>query len=107
MSATHLLRRLPSNILSYHIPSNLVESEYNALGRNTSRGFSTPEFLTVIYITERRCKMAELILTFILKFILLGLGYYLVHSVFSKKPKDFHFSADQDRIEVGGSFYKE
>lgn len=51
--------------------------------------------------------MVELVLTFVLKFIELGLGYYLVHSIFSKKTKDFHLSANQCGIEVGSSFYKE
>ena len=51
--------------------------------------------------------MVELVLTFILKLVGLGLGYYLVHSIFSKKTKDFHLSANQCGIEVDSSFYKE
>ena len=51
--------------------------------------------------------MVELVLTFVLKLVGLGLGYYLVHSVFSKKTKDFHLSANQCGIEVDSSFYKE
>ena len=49
--------------------------------------------------------MVELVLTFVLKLVGLGLGYYLVHSVFSKKTKDFHLSANQCGIEVDSSFY--
>lgn len=55
----------------------------------------------------KEVKMVELVLTFILKAIELGLGYYLVHSIFSKKTKDFHLSANQCGIEVDSSFYKE
>ena len=51
--------------------------------------------------------MVELVLTFILKLVGLGLGYYLVHSVLSKKTKDFHLSENQCGIEVDSSFYKE
>lgn len=51
--------------------------------------------------------MVELVLTFVLKLVGLGLGYYLVHSIFSKKTKDFHLSANQCGIEVDSSFYKE
>ena len=51
--------------------------------------------------------MVELILTFVLKLVGLGLSYYLVHSIFSKKTKDFHLSANQCGIEVDSSFYKE
>ncbi len=35
--------------------------------------------------------MVELILSFSLKLIELGLCYYLVYSVFSKKTKDVHY----------------
>lgn len=51
--------------------------------------------------------MVELILTFVLKLVGLGLGYYMVHRAFSKKTKDFHLSVNQYGIEVNGSFFKE
>ena len=51
--------------------------------------------------------MVELMLTYCLKFGELGLGFYLVHKMFSKKTKNFHFSADQSRIEIDSSFYEE
>lgn len=51
--------------------------------------------------------MVELVLDFILKLVELGLGFYLIHKIFSKKNKDIHFSADQNGVKVDGSFYKE
>lgn len=51
--------------------------------------------------------MGELILDFILKLVLLGLGYYLVHSIFPKKTKGFHCSVDQNGLNFDSSFYKE
>ena len=51
--------------------------------------------------------MVELMLAYGLKFGELGLGFYLVHKIFSKKTKDFHISADQSGIEVDSSFYEE
>lgn len=51
--------------------------------------------------------MLELILEFILNLVVLGLGYYLVHSIFSKNTKDFHCSVDQNRLNFDSLFYKE
>ena len=51
--------------------------------------------------------MVELILNFILKIVVLGLGYYLVHSIFSKNTKDFHCSIDQNGFKVDSTFYEE
>lgn len=51
--------------------------------------------------------MVELILNFILKFVVIGLGYYLVHSMFSKRMKNFHLSVDQNGIRIESSFYKD
>lgn len=50
--------------------------------------------------------MLELILEFILNLVVLGLGYYLVHSIFSKNTKDFHCSVDQNGLEVNSTFYE-
>lgn len=50
--------------------------------------------------------MVELILTYILKFVMLGLGYYLVHNIFSKNTKDFHCSVDQNGLRIDSSFYE-
>lgn len=51
--------------------------------------------------------MVELILEFILKFAILGLGYYLVHNIFSKNTKDFHCSVGQNGLNIDSSFYEE
>lgn len=51
--------------------------------------------------------MVELILNYIMKFVLFGLGYYLVHSIFSKKTKNFRLSVDQNGLEIESSFYEE
>ncbi len=51
--------------------------------------------------------MVELILNFSLKLVELGLCYYLVHSVFSKKTKDVHCSVGQNGLNFDSSFYKE
>ena len=50
--------------------------------------------------------MVELILNFILNFGVLGLGYYLVHSIFSKNTKDFNCSVDQNGFEINSIFYE-
>jgi hypothetical protein len=51
--------------------------------------------------------MEEQLLEFIVKLVEIGLGYYLVHNVFSKRTKDFHASVDQNGVKVDSSFYKE
>ena len=51
--------------------------------------------------------MVELILNYIMKFVLFGLGYFLVHSIFSKKTKNFRLSVDQNGLEIESSFYEE
>ena len=51
--------------------------------------------------------MVELILTFILKIVVLGLVYYLVHNIFSKKTKDFHVYIDQNGLRIDSSYYDE
>lgn len=48
----------------------------------------------------------ETILDFILNFGVLGLGYYLVHNIFSKNTKDFHCNVDQNGIEINSTFYE-
>lgn len=48
----------------------------------------------------------EIILTFILKLVMLGLGYYLVHNVFAKNTKEFHCSVDQNGFKFYSTFYK-
>lgn len=48
----------------------------------------------------------EIALNFILKLGLLGLGYYLVHSVFAKNTKEVHFSVDQNGIKFFSKFFK-
>lgn len=50
--------------------------------------------------------MVELVLNFVLKFEILGLGYYLVYNIFSKQTKDFHCSVDQNGVKIDSSFYE-
>ena len=49
----------------------------------------------------------EIIFDFILKLVVLGLGYYLVHNIFSKNTKEFHCSADQSGLKIDSAFYEE
>lgn len=50
--------------------------------------------------------MVETLLNFVLKIVMLGLGYYLVHSIFSENTKDFHCSVDQNGLKVDSTFYE-
>lgn len=49
----------------------------------------------------------EIVLDFILKLAVIGLGYYLVHNVFDKSTKEFHCSVDQNGVEIDSTFYEE
>ena len=51
--------------------------------------------------------MVELLLTYLVKFVELGIAYYLIHSLFSKKTKKVHLSIDQNGIEVDSTFYED
>ena len=51
--------------------------------------------------------MVELILDFILKLVGLGLCFYVVNKVFSKKTKNFHLSVDHDGVDIDSTFYEE
>jgi hypothetical protein len=51
--------------------------------------------------------MVELILNYIMKFVLFGLVHYLVHSIFSKKTKNFRLSVDWNGLKIESSFYEE
>lgn len=51
--------------------------------------------------------MVELILNFILKFVVLGLCFYVVYKAFSKKTKNFHISINHNGVEVDSTYYKE
>ena len=49
----------------------------------------------------------EIVLNFVLKLVVLGLGFYLVHSIFSKNTKEFHCSVDQNGFKFDSTFYEE
>ena len=51
--------------------------------------------------------MLELVLCFILRLVLLGLGYYLVYKIHSKKTKSFHMTVNQNGLEVKSSYYED
>ncbi len=51
--------------------------------------------------------MVETILDFVLKLVVLGLVFYVVNRVFSKKTKNFHMTINHNGLEVDSSFYKE
>lgn len=51
--------------------------------------------------------MVETILDVILKLVVLGLGFYVVNRIFSKKTKKFHMTINHDGLEVDSAFYKE
>lgn len=51
--------------------------------------------------------MVELVLSYALKFVGLGVVCYLVHNIFSKNTKDFDCSIDQNGIKIRNTFYKE
>lgn len=48
----------------------------------------------------------EIIFDFILKLVLLGLGYYLVNRIYSKNTKEFHLSVDQTGMKIDSEFYE-
>ena len=51
--------------------------------------------------------MVELVLSYALKFVGLGVICYLVHNIFSKNTKDFDCSIDQNGIKIRSTFYEE
>ena len=51
--------------------------------------------------------MVELILNFVLKLVVLGLGFYVVNKVCSKKTEKFHMTINHNGFEVDSSFYEE
>ena len=51
--------------------------------------------------------MVELVLNFILKLVGLGLGYYVVYNISSKKAKDFHMTVNHNGLEIDSTFYEE
>lgn len=44
---------------------------------------------------------------FILYLVVLGLAFYIVHNIFSKNTKDFHFSVDQNGMKIDSTFYED
>ena len=69
----------------------------------------SPRFISPkLIITEGRWNMVDLILSHGFDFVLLGLGYFAIHRILSKKARELQFSFSlKNGIKFSCKFYKE